>query len=254
VALYGGTLSWAQDSSDLAKKSQNPISDMISLPVQNNFNFGMGQDDNAQYILNIQPVYPVRIFEGWNLVNRLIIPYINLPELAPGVGDASGLGDIQYQGYFSPAEPGEIIWGVGPVFSIPSATEEILGSDKWSIGPGIVVLTIRGPWVFGGLINNIWSFAGEDERADVNQMLINPFVNYNMPGGWYLTSAPNITANWEADDDDRWILPIGGGIGKIFNIGNQPINAQLSFYYNIEHPDNGPEWLAKFQFTFLFPK
>ena len=254
IAIFFAVPVFAQEESGLAKKTQNPVSDLISVPFQNNFNFNVGPDNDMQYLLNIQPVYPMNLNEKWNLINRLIIPIINQPELVPGMGDEFGLGDIQYQGYLSPAKPGKVVWGVGPVLSFPTASDEVLGTEQWSAGPGAVVLTIRGPWVIGALINNIWSFAGDDDRADVNQGLLQYFINFNFPGGLYLTTAPIITANWEADSDNMWTVPFGGGIGKILRIGKLPINTQVAAYYNVEHPDNGPEWQARFQFQFLFPK
>ncbi len=255
ILCFGvGSPVFAQDESELAKKTQNPVSDLISVPIQNNFNFGVGPDDDLQYVLNIQPVYPMNLSENWNWIHRAIIPFIDQPELAPGFGDEFGLSDIQYQGFLSPAKPGKLIWGVGPVLSFPTAGDEALGTEKWSAGVGAVALTIKGPWVIGALVTNIWSFAGEDDRADVNQGLLQYFINYNFPGGFYFTSAPVITANWEADSDDRWTVPFGGGFGKILKIGKLPINTSLSAYYNVEHPDNGPEWSARLQFQFLFPK
>ena len=244
----------AETEGDLAKKTQNPISSLISVPIQNNFNFGVGPDDDLQYLLNIQPVIPVRISQKWNLINRFIIPLLYQPELSPGIGDEFGLSDIQYQGFISPANPGKLIWGIGPVIQIPSATDDILGTEKWSAGPAFVALTVAGPWVVGGLVNNIWSFAGEDNRDDVNQMLIQPFVNYNFSKGWYLTSSPVVTANWEADKDNTWTIPIGGGGGKVFKIGSQPPNAQIQSFYNVEHPFGAAEWQLRVQLQFLFPK
>jgi hypothetical protein len=245
---------FAQDGAELAKKTQNPVSDLISVPFQSNFNFDVGHDNDMQYLLNIQPVYPMNINKNWNWIHRLIIPILDQPELAPGIGEEFGLSDIQYQGYLSPAKPGKWIWGIGPVVSFPTASDEVLGTEKWSAGPGAVLLTIRGPWVIGVLANNIWSFAGDDDRDDVNQALLQYFINYNFPGGLYLTTAPIITANWEADSDDRWTVPFGGGVGKIIRIGKLPVNTSVAAYYNVEHPDNGPEWQARIQLQFLFPK
>ncbi|MCP4404465.1 MAG: transporter [bacterium] len=238
----------AQDA-DLAKTAQNPVGDLISIPFQFNVNFGVGPDEDEQIILNIQPVYPLNLSEKWNWINRLIVPVIDQP--APV--DKSGLGDIQYQGFLTPAQPKGFIWGVGPVLSFPSASEDLLGSEKWSAGAGVVVLKIAGPWVFGGVANNIWSISGEEDRGDVNLFFAQYFVNYNFPG-FYLTSAPAITANWEADSDDRWTIPFGGGLGKIVKIGKLPLNCQLSAYYNVEHPEDGAEWQARAQVQLMFPK
>jgi hypothetical protein len=254
LAMAGREPCLAQEETELAKKVQNPVSDLISVPFQHNFNFGVGPGDDLQYILNIQPVVPFRLPEDWNLITRTILPLVYQPEVAPGVGDEFGLGDIQMSLFFSPAKPGAVIWGIGPVLQFPTATEEVLGTGKWGIGPTAVGLMIRGPWVVGGLINNLWSFASEGNREDVNQMLIQPFLNYNFPGGWFLTSSPIITANWEADSNDRWTVPVGGGVGKVHRIGNLPVNLQLAGFYNVERPDNGPDWSLRFQFALLFPK
>ena len=229
----------ADDQAALAQAAQNPVANMISLPLQNNTNFGVGPGDDTQNILNIQPVIPVSLSENWNLITRTIAPVIYQPEMVPGTGSEFGLGDINATLFFSPAKPGKLIWGLGPVFSFPTATDDVLGTDKWSAGPSAVALTINGPWVIGGLASNLWSFAGDDDRADVNQFLFQYFINYNMADGWYLSSAPIITANWEADSGNQWTIPFGGGVGKIFKIGKQAMNAQMQAFYNVEKPDDG---------------
>ena len=237
---------------DLAKAAQNPIANMISVPIQNNFNFGVGVDDDMQYLLNVQPVIPTKLNEDWNLINRFIVPVLYQPSMAPGMDDEFGLGDIQYQGYFSPSKSGELTWGVGPVLQFPTHTDDSLGSDRWGAGVGVVALKSKGPWLYGALVNNVWGVAGPGD--ELNQMLVNPFVNYNLPNGWYLTTAPNIIANWSAPSGDRWTVPIGGGIGKVTKIGKQPVNIKLAAYYNLEHPRNAPDWQLQFQVQFLFPK
>ncbi|MEW6743839.1 MAG: neuromedin U [Planctomycetota bacterium] len=243
------------DVGELAKKTQNPVSDLISVPFQNNFNFGFGHDDDLLYVLNIQPVYPMSVNEEWSIIHRPIIPIIDQPEIVPGFGDEFGLGDIQYQAYLAPAEPGKVIWGVGPVLQFPTASDDVLGTEQWAAGPGAVVLRMDGPWVYGALANNIWSYAGDDDRADVNQMLVQPFVNYNLPGGWYVSSAPIITANWEADrGGDTWTVPLGVAGGKVLRLGKLPVSVSLGAYYNVAHPDIGPDWSARLQFSLLFPK
>ena len=240
---------------ELAKAAQNPVADMISLPFQNNTNFGYGADDEIQNVLNIQPVVPFHLSENWNLITRTIAPVIYQPEVVEGTGNEFGLGDISLTAFFSPKSPTKgIIWGAGPIFVFPAATDEKLGSEKWSVGPSAVALTVQGPWLYGALINNVWSFAGDDDRDDVNAMLLQPFVNYNLPDGWYLVSSPIITANWEADSDNTWLVPVGGGVGKIFRIGNQPMNAQMQTFYNVEKPDVVGDWTLRFQLQFLFPK
>lgn len=240
-----------RSSEDLAKKTQNPVSDLISLPFQNNINFDVGPGNDVQNVLNIQPVVPVKLTAAWTLINRAIAPVIYQPELVAGQGSEFGLGDINYTGFLSPSDSGEVIWGVGPVVSFPTATDSQLGPRRWGLGASAVALTMPGRWVVGGLINNVWSVGGSD-RPDVNQMLLQPFVNYNFEGGWYLSAAPIVTANWEASSSQRWTVPIGGGGGKIFRIGKQPMNAQVQAFYNLEHPDLGPEWTLRLQLQFIF--
>ncbi|RKY05668.1 MAG: hypothetical protein DRP56_08770 [Planctomycetota bacterium] len=164
-----------------------------------------------------------------------------------------GLGNILLTGWFSPTKTHNgWTWGVGPALEFPTNTGDIQASDNYSVGPSAVVLKMDGPWVYGGLINQLWSFYGDD--MEVNKMLIQPFVNYNMDDGWYLVSAPIINADWKRDSSNQWTIPVGGGIGKIVKIGKLPINIQTQFFYNVETPDTGADWSARFQVQFLFPK
>jgi hypothetical protein len=237
---------------DLAKKAQNPISNMISLPFQNNINTGIGPNDETQNILNIQPVLPFSLNDDWNLITRTILPVISQPDvLTGGNGRKDGLGDLNFTSFFSPADSGKVIWGVGPTFVLPTATDDALGADKWDAGASLVVLTMPGNWVVGSLFSQIWSFAG-DGPQDVSLFTWQYFVNYNLPNKWYLTSAPIVTANFEANSDNRWTVPLGGGVGKVFKIGDQPINAQLSAYKNVVAPDLGADWQIRVQLQFLF--
>jgi hypothetical protein len=260
------------ETEELAKKTQNPVADLISVPLQNNFNFGAGFNHNKMiYALNIQPVIPVNLNEEWNLITRIIMPIINQPSLFPTHGGAlpsttgTGFGDFNPTFFLSPAKPGELIWGIGPTFTLPTATDRNLGAGQFSIGPAGVVLTMQGHWVFGALMNNQWSVVGWGDKP-VNAMLLQPFINYNLPDGWYLTSAPILTADWKADKaGDVWTVPLGGGVGKLFRLGQilpleghplakLPINTQLAAYGNVATPEFGPKWQLRFQFQFLFPK
>lgn len=247
-------LAQEEDTMQLAEAAQNPISDMISVPFQNNFDFDYGAEDEMRYILNVQPVIPFKLNEDWNVITRTIVPIIYLPELTEGSGTKFGLGDINPTIFLSPSKPSKWLWGLGPTFTFPSATDKKLGSKKWSAGPSGVLLSINGPWVYGALVSNQWSYAGDDDRKDVNAMLMQPFINYNMADGWYVSTSPIITANWEADDnDDQWTVPLGGGLGKVFSFGKQPINASLQSYYNVVKPEIGPDWSVRFQIQLLFP-
>lgn len=242
-----------EDDKELAKKTQNPVSDLISLPFQNNFNIGLGPDDDVQWVLNIQPVWPFQRGRV-NYINRTIAPVIYQPEIAPGTGSEFGFGDINHTTWLSPAKQSKFIWGLGPVILLPTATDDVLGSDQWGLGPSFVGLTMPGNWVVGGLVNNVWSVAGDDDEPEVNFLTFQYFANYNFDRGWYLTFAPIITADWEAPSDQRWIVPVGGGFGKISRIGKMPINHSYQLYYNVEHPDIGPDWQFRFQLQLLFPK
>jgi len=242
------------DDSALARQVQNPISNLISLPIQNNISFGLGSHDRVQNVTNIQPVYPFNVGD-WNIITRTIAPLIYQPYVAQKSGGDYGLGDINFTAFFSPADSTKVTWGLGPVLSMPTATKDTLGSRKWSAGPSGVVLVMTGHWVIGCLANNVWSFAGSSSADSVNQMLIQYFVNYNLDDGWYLTSTPILTANWKAEKGgDIWTVPVGGGVGKIFKIGKQPVNAQIQAFYMANSPSVGPNWQLRLQLQFLFPK
>jgi hypothetical protein len=266
LSAFACSLARGQDETELAKKTQNPVADLISVPLQNNWNFGAGlAHDKTIYVLNIQPVIPINVTDAWNVITRVIMPVINQPALFPGSNGATGLGDFNPTFFLSPAKPGELIWGVGPTFTLPTATDRDLGSGKWSMGPAGVALTMQGHWVFGALLNNQWSVAGWGEKS-VNAMVLQPFVNYNLPDGWYLNTAPILTADWKADrGGDVWTVPIGGGVGKLVRLGQLlpleshpiaklPINLQLGAYGNVARPEFGPKWQLRFQMQFLFPK
>jgi len=251
-------LSFSETMSDaekekLAKASQNPLATMISLPFQNNTNVNIGDTSQSQNILNIQPVWPFKINDDWNLITRTIIPVVSNPDVLTGEGRVGGVGDTVFTSWFSPNDSGAITWGVGPQFLLPTATDDILGQDTWAAGLSAVVLAMPGDWVVGSLFSNLWTVGGGE--ADINLFTWQYFINYNLDDGWYLVSAPIITANWEADSDHRWTVPLGGGVGKIFRIGKQPVNAQLSLYNNVITPDDyGPEWQVRAQVQFMFPK
>ena len=250
-----GTRCMADDESAIAKQAQNPIASMISVPFQNNLNFGVGPKDDQQNVLDIQPVVPFKLTDDWNLITRTIVPVVYEPYISPTVGNATGLGDAQVALYLSPAASKDsIIWGVGPVIAFPTATERYLGQGKFSAGLSAVVLTIRGPWLVGLLATDSTSVAGESDRPDVHQFLTQPFVNFNFPRGWYLATSPIITANWKVPSDERWTVPLGGGGGKILRIGKQRLNVQVQAFDNVVHPHDAGNWTLRVQVQLLFPK
>jgi hypothetical protein len=244
----------AGGAADLAKTSQNPVGDLISVPFQNNTNFGIGPFERTQNILNIQPVVPISISRKWNLISRTIIPLINQPHFESNDGTTFGVGDINPTLFLTPKKPGKIIWGVGPTVFLPTATDQRLGTGKWSAGPSFVVLAMPGKFVLGVLASNFWSFAGSSGRPEVNSFFSQVFVNYNLPKGWFLSSAPIITANWEAASGEQWTVPVGGGIGRVTKFGKQPVSITAQAYYNAVRPTGSAEWQLRLQFALLFPK
>jgi len=240
---------------DLAKKSQNPISTLVSVPFENNINYNAGPLNKTDNILTIKPVYPASLNDDWNLISRLLIPFQSVGARAPGSDRQKGLGDIAYQGFFSPSESKSgITWGIGPNLLLRTGTSDMLTADQWGIGPNFVALMMPGRWVVGALVSNVWSVAGDDDAPDVNLGTVQYFVNYNLDAGWYLTMSPVITANWEAKDSQTWTVPVGGGFGRVFKMGNQPLNAKVAAYYNVENPRSTSDWTLQFQLTFLFPR
>jgi hypothetical protein len=245
---------YADDATEIAKQAQNPVASLISVPFQNNINFGVGPESDVQNVLEIEPVIPLKLNDDWNLITRTVIPVVEQPTLAPDFGNVTGLGDIQPSFYLSPARPGAVIWGIGPSFSFASATDRSLGSGKDSAGLSAAALTIQGHWLVGVLITDVVSFAGEKDRESVSQLLIEPFINYNYSHGWYLTSSPIVTANWKATSANQWTVPVGGGGGKIFHVGHQAFNAIVQAFDDVSHPHEAGNWTLRLQISLLFPK
>jgi hypothetical protein len=255
LIVFGCGQTCADENQDLAQLVQNPIAKVISVPFQNNLTFGVGPDHDPQNVLNIQPVLPFQINSDWNVITRTIIPVDYQPPLSPEGSGLGGVGDISLALYFSPARTSSaLIWGVGPAFVLPSANHEELGQGKFSTGLSAVALSIQGPWLVGALVTEVASVSGVSYRGNVSQMLVQPFINYNFPRGWYLTSSPIITANWKAPGSQHWTVPVGAGGGRAFRIGKQAMNTQVQAFDNIEHPHNGGNWTLRVQFQLLFPK
>jgi hypothetical protein len=242
----------AQESAeDLSRQAANPLADLMSFPFQNNLNINYGEFDRNLNVLNIQPVLP---FAGGRIITRTIIPVVWIPDYAQESGlYASGLGDISLTAFYAPSSEG-LTWGVGPVLEIPTGGEK-RGTQKWGLGPSAVMLVQPGDWTFGALLNNVWSVAGESSRQDVNKMLLNLFVVYQLGEGWYVNSAPIITADWQAVSGQQWTVPLGAGFGKLTFVGGKlPLNLQTQLYYNIVSPDFGPDWQWRVQAQVLLPK
>jgi hypothetical protein len=254
AAMLSASNVYAQDTPELSQLAQNPIAKAISLPFQNNLNFGVGPHSDNQDTLNIQPVLPFNVGNDWNVIARAIIPLEYEPPLGETTNSMVGLGDTSLALYLSPSHPGEIIWGVGPAFAFATASHEELGQGKFDAGLSAVVLTIQGHWLIGALLTDVASVAGPSDRNTVHQMTLQPFINYNFPRGWYLASSPIITANWRGPSNQRWIVPLGGGGGRAFRFGKQAMNFQLQVFKNVVSPHDAADWTLRAQFQLLFPK
>jgi hypothetical protein len=207
----------------------------------------MGPYNRTQNILNIQPVLP--FFNG-RLITRTIVPLISQPELSSESGSTFGLGDITFTAFYAPESKGGLVWGIGPAINIPTSGEG-LGTGEWGFGPSLVLLRITKKLVYGGVINNVWSV---DENNSLNLFYFQYFINYNLPDGLYLTTAPILTSNWNAESGDQWTIPFGAGIGKIVKVGGKlPLNLQASGYYNAVKPEYGADWTLRFMAVVLLP-
>jgi hypothetical protein len=243
------------DTEGLQKAVQNPVASLISFPLQNNTNFDLGPNRRIQNVLNLQPVIPVHMAGNWNLIIRWITPIISQPDLTQKDTSIFGFGDMLPTFFFSPAKPKKLIWGAGPAFLLPSATnQKVLGQGKFGMGPSFVALIQPSHWTIGALVNNVWSVAGPSSRADVNQMTLQYFINYNLRRGWYLTTSPVLTANWEATKGNRWVVPLGGGAGRVFRLGFQPVNVSAAIFGNAVRPAGSSPWGMRLQIALLFPK
>jgi hypothetical protein len=246
----------AGKAEDLAKQLTNPVADLVSIPFQFNWAGGVGEDDAMRFILNVQPVVPFSISENWNLIGRFILPYISQPPLAPGDSTESGTGDITLSAFFSPKK-GKLIWGVGPAFGIPTTTNPALGSGKWSIGPTVVVLKLSGPWTYGILANQLWSYAdtSDVDRADVNQAFFQPFFTHTSHKAVTLGINSETIANWHADSGQKWTVPVNIFASKVTKLGPFPFSIQGGVGYYFESPDIGPSgWQLRMNFTVILPK
>jgi hypothetical protein len=242
----------AAASTELAKKLANPIADLVSVPFQFNWAPGVGPDEATRFILNVQPVMPFSLNKDWNLITRVIVPFIGQPVLVAGGAPASGIGDILSSFFFSPAR-GKITWGVGPVVSLPSTSEPTLGSGKWSMGATALMLKQSGPWTVGVLWNQVWSVAGATSRTDVSQMFLQPFVSYTTKKAVTLSLNTETVVNWEATGH-QWTVPINVGVSKLSSFGPFPASYQVAVGFFAAGPDDGPTWQLRSAVVVLLPR
>ena len=260
--LFIGT-AYADES--LAKQSQNPVGNMYSVPLEYWHHNGLGPNGaGAANMAVLKPAIPVEMGQV-NLINRFIVPYLGVdPHNGGDFGNVylpssdtkeSGLGNLQYQAIFSPSAPGDVIYGLGGMFEFPTHSDN-LGSDNYSAGPVFLALSMPGNWVFGTLIQNLWSVGGtSDPNQDVNSLVWQYFINYNFGGGWYITSTPIMTADWTAESGEQWTVPVGGGIGKLMKFESfPPLDFKLQGFSNVVKPTGGPDWQMMFSVKLILPK
>jgi hypothetical protein len=244
----------------LSIRAPNPAAYLHSVAFKNTIDFGA--PNGSAYFLNVIPIIPMRV-GSWDVVNRTSIPIINVPGFragspeiptgTPGDG-AFGLGDINYTAYISPSSDEAMDWGIGPSITFPTATDDQLGAGKWSAGPAVAGFFIRKPWVSALQVRQLWSFAGDTDRVDVDQLVVQPTILYGLGNNWALVTDLVITANWKVDAANRWTVPLGGGVSRFLYIGNQPMIVRLDAYYYVEKPVSAPDWSINLLFRLLFPR
>lgn len=250
----GAAESGGDSAADIAQKLNNPVSSLISVPLQNNFDFGGGpRDEGFQYRLNVQPVIPFALGENWNLITRTIVPFITQEKRTGIASSETGLGDTTLSLFLSSKRPGPggLIWGVGPEFYFPTATDDVLGAEKWGAGPTALALWQKHGWTYGMLANHIWSFAGEDARQDIRSTFLQPFLSYQTQHATTLGVNTESTYDWE---NEQWTVPLNFFVSQLMKMGRLPVSLQRGGRYYADKPSGGPDGGLRFSMTFAFPK
>ena len=240
-------------AAELAKKLQNPVASLISVPIQNNWDFGIGPANAMRYTANIQPVIPFSLSEDWNLITRTILPIVYAESPVKGGPSKFGLGDTVQSFWFSPKAPtsGGWIWGAGAVAMWPTSTDDALGVGKVGAGPTALALKQQNGWTYGALVNHLWSYAGQENNPDVNATFIQPFVSFTTKKFTTYGLNTESTYDWS---NSQWTVPLNVSVSQLVKIGGKPVQFQLGARYYAEKPDGGPDWGLRFTVTFLFPK
>ncbi len=257
--LLVASVGYSQETSEeaLRKKVQNPVEQLTQVPVQNNINFDAGPFARNSNTLEVEPVIPLRISRDWLLVSRILMnALVYQPNLAQTQGGAVGFGDTTPTFFLTPAHATKVVWGVGPSLQMPTASNSALGAGKWALGPSVAVFTQPKWGTVGFILQNVWSVAGDPKRPNINQMMLQLSGQYNLGKTWYLSTTPTIGADWTVSSPNRWIVPLGGGVGRVFQIGKQSFNATVVFYGAVVRPEAppSPKCQLSLQLAFLFPK
>ena len=241
---------------DVAKQLSNPVANLVSVPFQLNWDNGVGPNKDLRHVMNFQPVVPMPLNDNWNVIGRMIVPFIGQPALMPGSAASSGTGDIVLSAFLSPSRVRGVVWGVGPVFGLPTTSDPFLGSGKWSMGPTAVVLKQSKAITVGALANHLWSVANTSniERRDVNQTFLQPFVSYTTTSAVTLSVNTETTANWEAADGNVWTVPLNVSVSKLTRLGPFPFSLGSGVGVYIVSPEGGPSWKLRMTMTLILPR
>lgn len=241
---------------ELIKEAQNPLPALVSVPIQNNFNIGYGPYNGLQDGVNIQPVIPASVTPGLNVITRVVAPLIFNPQLSRRVDAIGGLGDVQVTPFLSPSQPSPWVWGIGPIIQLPTHTDPTLGSNNLGLGPSIALLrwTKNDPFLFGAIAYTAWSVNTDPRERQYQIGSVQPLATYIFDDGLYVTTSPIIKIDWLASRDRQVLLPVGGGVGKIFHVGKTPLNLEVHAYYNVLRQDLDADWQVRFQIQMLFPR
>jgi hypothetical protein len=245
----------ADDAAELAKQLSNPVAALISVPLQFNYDSNIGPErDGERTTLNIQPVIPIEINADWNLISRTILPVTYQNESFPGAGSQFGTGDTVASGFFSPKAPtaGGWIWGAGPALLLPTGSNRLLTADKWGAGPTGLVLKQQNGWTYGALVNHIWSFAGNSDRADISSTFLQPFLAYATPTAWTFSINTESSYDWK---NAQWSVPVNATVSKVTKFGSQLVSLGAGVRYWADSPESGPHDVGfRLIVTLLFPK
>ncbi|MEW6368399.1 MAG: transporter [Acidobacteriota bacterium] len=238
---------------ELAEMLSNPVANLITLPMQVDWDGGVGPDEDVRFTTKFQPVLPFALNEDWNLIARVIVPFVSQPALYPGSTPTFGTSDILLSAFLSPQDPHPFIWGAGPALLLPTTADPSLGTEKWALGPTAVILKQSRGFTYGALVNHIWSFAGDEKREDVCNSLVQPFLAYTTHSAITLSVSSESTKNWKADSGEQWTVPIIFQASKLTQLGPIPMSVAVGYAYFADKPDGGPSWKIRSSVTLLLP-